>query len=244
MAGPVEDVGGGPVLGGPAGVHDQDVVGDLGDHAEIMGDDDDRRAELGLQFGDQVEDLSLHGDVQRGGRLVGDQQLGIVAQRHRDHHPLSHAAGELVRVVGHPDRGLRDADPGQHVDGALAGLLAGRLAVVDPVRLGDLVAHLVEGVQRGQRVLEDHGHLGPAELPHPGRVRVGQFLAVQPDLAGDPRLGAAVQAHDAQAGHALARARLADDAERAAAVHAERDAVHRLDQAVVGREVDVQVFDL
>ena len=57
-------------------------------------------------------------------------------------------------------------------------------------------------------------------------------------------LAALVQAHDAHAGDALPRARLADDAQRAAAFQAERDAVHRLDQAVVGREVDAQVLDL
>ena len=35
------------------------------------------RAELLLQVPDQVEDLRLHGHVERGGRLVGDQQLGV-----------------------------------------------------------------------------------------------------------------------------------------------------------------------
>jgi hypothetical protein len=33
-----------PWLCHPARVHDQDVVGQLGDHAEIVGDDDDRGA--------------------------------------------------------------------------------------------------------------------------------------------------------------------------------------------------------
>ena len=65
----------GAVLDALAAVHDQDVVGQLGDDAEVVGDDDDRGAELLLQVADQVEDLRLHGDVERGGRLVGDQQL-------------------------------------------------------------------------------------------------------------------------------------------------------------------------
>ena len=58
----------------------------------------DRRAELGLEPVDQLEDLRLHGHVERGRRLVGDQQLRLVDQRHRDHRALAHAAGELVRV--------------------------------------------------------------------------------------------------------------------------------------------------
>ena len=46
-----------------------------------------------------------------------------------------------------------------------------------------------------------------------------------------------VQAHDRQAGDALAAAGLADDAERLALLDREADAVDRLDDAVVGAEV-------
>ena len=47
---------------------------------------------------DQREDLRLRGDVERGRRLVGDQQRGLEHQRHRDHDALALAAGELVRI--------------------------------------------------------------------------------------------------------------------------------------------------
>ena len=63
-------------------------------------------------------------------------------------------------------------------------------------------------------------------------------------MPGDLRLGALVQAHDAEAGDALPGTRLADYAQGAASLDAERDAVHCLYQAVLGREVDVQVLDL
>ena len=46
-----------------------------GDHAEIVGDQDDRQAVAVAQLEQQAQDLRLHGDVERGGRLVGDQQL-------------------------------------------------------------------------------------------------------------------------------------------------------------------------
>ena len=62
-----------------------------------------------LQLGHQVEDLGLHGDVERGGRLVGDQQLGAAGHGRGDHHPLAHAAGELVRVLAQAARGVGDA---------------------------------------------------------------------------------------------------------------------------------------
>ena len=51
-----------------------------GDDAQVVRDQDDRRADLVAQLADQVEDLRLDRDVERGRRLVGDQQLGL-AQR-------------------------------------------------------------------------------------------------------------------------------------------------------------------
>ena len=110
-----------PGLDGPARVHDQHVVRDLADHAEIVGDQDDRRVELALQVGQQIQDLCLHRHVERGGRLVGDDQVRIVDQRHRDHRALPHAAGELVRILVDAPVRLRDADPVEHLDRPRAG---------------------------------------------------------------------------------------------------------------------------
>ena len=58
------------------------------------------------------EDLRLDGDVERGGRLVGDQQQRPVQQRDRDGDALAQAAGELVRIGFQPLVGRRDADRG------------------------------------------------------------------------------------------------------------------------------------
>ena len=55
-------------------------------------------AEVADQRGEQVQHLRLHHHVQRRGRLVGDDQPRAAGQRHRDHHALLLAAGELVRV--------------------------------------------------------------------------------------------------------------------------------------------------
>ena len=40
----------------------------------------------------------LHGDVERRGGLVGDQDVGAGDQHHGDHDALAHAAGDLVRI--------------------------------------------------------------------------------------------------------------------------------------------------
>ena len=148
-----------------AGVHHHHLVGHVGDHAEVVGDQDDRGAELLLQAAHHLEHLGLHGDVERGGRLVGDEQRRVQRHRHRDHRALAHAAGELVRVVVDPPVRLRDADQARAVRRPASGPASLDMSVVRADHLDDLPADLVVGVQAGQRVLEDHADLGAADRP-------------------------------------------------------------------------------
>ena len=106
---------------GPAYIT-HDLVAGLGDDAEVVRDEQDRHAELALQLREQLEDLRLDRDVERGGRLVGDQQLGLARQRHRDHHALPHAARQLVRILVDALLGRRDADEPEHLDRVVARL--------------------------------------------------------------------------------------------------------------------------
>ena len=63
-----------------------------------------------------LQDLRLHGDVERGGRLVGDQQVRLVGERHGDHHALALAAGQLVRIALEPPGRIGNADLGQQFE--------------------------------------------------------------------------------------------------------------------------------
>ena len=49
--------------------------------------------------------IRLDRHVERRRRLVGDEQLRVARERHRDHHPLAHPAGELVRILVDASRG-------------------------------------------------------------------------------------------------------------------------------------------
>ena len=80
-----------------AQVHHRDAVGDVADDAQVVRDEDVRQPELRLEVLEQVEDLRLHRDVQRGDRLVGDDQLRVERERPRDPDPLPLTARELVR---------------------------------------------------------------------------------------------------------------------------------------------------
>src|SRR5439155_16742241 len=97
---------------------------------------------------------------------------------------------------------------------------------------------------RRHRILEDHRDVVPTDLAQAPVVHRQQVLAVEQRLAARDRGPARVQAHDRQAGDALAAAGLADDAERLALLDLEADAVDRLDDAVVGAEIRAEIVDL
>ena len=83
--------------------HDHHPVGKFAHQVQVMGDHQHRHAVVFLQAVNQVKNLAAHGDIQRGGGLVGQQQFGFAGQRHGNHGALALAAAELVRVsVGAP----------------------------------------------------------------------------------------------------------------------------------------------
>ena len=104
-----------------AGVHDHDPVGDVGDHAEVVGDEQDRGAEPVAQVAQHVEDAGLHGDVERGGRLVGDEhaagwQATAIAIITRCRMPPESWCG----YCSSRSRGERDADQVEQLDRPVA----------------------------------------------------------------------------------------------------------------------------
>ena len=82
-----------------AEVHHRDAVAHVAHDREVVGDEDQRQAEVALEVAQQVEDLRLDRHVERGDRLVGDDQLRLERERARDADALALAAGELVRVA-------------------------------------------------------------------------------------------------------------------------------------------------
>ena len=122
-------------LGDAAGIHDGDPVRRLGDHAHVVGDEHDGGAVLAPEALQERDDLRLHRDVERGRRLVGDDELGLGAERERDHDALAHAAGELVRIAVDAPLRRRDADLGEQRDRALA-----RAAPAESAGVGRIVS--------------------------------------------------------------------------------------------------------
>ena len=199
MPGAAEQVVHRRALDDAAEIHHRHLARDMLDHGEVVADEQIGEAELAPELVEQVEDLRLHGDVERGGRLVADHDARPQHERARDGDALALPAGELL---GEPRRHLRrEADAGEHLRHALAPL-RGRDALRGE-RQGDDVGDAVARVERGIRVLEHRLDHARALLP----VHVGEPPPVDQHAAGD-RLQ---QAEDDARERRLAAAGFADD---------------------------------
>ena len=225
-----------------AGIHDDDLVAQLGDQAQVVRHKEDRAIETVLQLAQQMDDLRLERHVERRRRFVGDQQRRVHHQRHGDAYSLAHATGKLVRVLVEPRDRVRDADETEHVGGAA--LLFG-VRRVEPVEDVDhLGADGDDRIEGGHRVLENHRDLLAAQ--------VAQFVIGHAQNVGTlERHGAAVD--DSVGGQEpqqrvdkrrLAAAGFADDADNLVLGHRQVDVAQGPHGAAQGPVADRQVADL
>jgi hypothetical protein len=189
---------------------------------------------------------SLDGHVQRCRGLVGDQQLGLAGQRHRDHHALLLAAGQLVRVGLHAALGLRDAHLAHQFLGALERRGLGQAHVLHQ-RFGQLRADGKDRVERLHRVLEDAGDVLAAQPLQLGQRGLEQVAPLPQHLS----LALGVVGQQVEDGHrrdALARARFAyqrDDGILGDVEAHARDGLGALQHAIdlAHAEANLQVLD-
>ena len=241
-----------------AGIHHGHSAGDLGNDGEIVRDEEHGQAEFGAELCEQIEYLGLDGDIERGGGLVGDEQLRAVDDGHGDHHALAHAAGELVGIVAGAAVGFGDGDIRHGLNGKAGGLALGMRAV-SQYGLRDLVADPHDGIESGHRLLEDHGDARAAQLAHrvvgQRRETSGCTVLRKENLTGDPCLGRQ-QAHDGERSNGFAGAGFADQAEDFAGSDGEAEVADRGEEVCGDSrprlsarpkggsgEVDVQVAD-
>ena len=101
----LEDLLGRALLGDLSAVHEEHARADLSGKAHLVRDDDHRDAVAG-EVGDDLQHLADHLGVERGGRLIEEQHIGLHRQRPHDGDTLLLPAGELggigVRLVLKP----------------------------------------------------------------------------------------------------------------------------------------------
>ena len=150
------------------------------DDGKVVGDEQIGQPLLALQIHHQVDDLRLDRHVERGDRLVGDDQLGIERQRAGDRDALPLTAREFVRKGVH--LAAPQADLIEQAGDEPLLFLATR-DVVHLQRLADDVAGRHARIERGKRVLKDDLHLA-AIGPHVVLAEPGHVMPVKPDRAG------------------------------------------------------------
>ena len=109
-------------------------------------------------------------------------------------------------------------------------------------RFDDLRPHRHVRRQRRERVLEDHGDLGAAELVQLLRRQAQQFLAAITHAAGDLAVGGQ-QAHRRQEQLAFARTRFPHHAQAGAFMNIQAHAFDGMNLAVLCGEAHIQIAD-
>ena len=79
-----------------AQIHHRDAVGDVFDDVQIMRDEQVRQPHALLQIVREVDHLRLNRHIQRGDRLVADDELRLDGERAGNADALALAAGKLV----------------------------------------------------------------------------------------------------------------------------------------------------
>ena len=118
-----------------------------------------------MQARHQRQNLRLNRHIQRSGGFVGNQHARLADHGHGNHHALTHAARELVRVLVQALAGGRHFNLLQRAQRLRTGC-SGVQAQVQAHRLGDLLAHRQHRVQAGHGFLKNHGDLVAAQLAH------------------------------------------------------------------------------
>ena len=225
-----------------ARIHHRHFVAGFEDEPEIVGDEQRRSAGAGGEVLDERDDARFHRDVERGGRLVEDEQLRLRQQRHRDDDALLLAAAQLMRIGAHDAVGIGQAHGLDHVDGAATGFVA-RDLVVDQRHFHQLPADEHGRIERGHRLLIDHRDLRAADGAQL-RVREARHVAA---LEADRAIGDAPEpreiAHDRERDRRLAAARFADQSHRLPGHDPARKVHHRRNFRGAGEERDAETVD-
>ena len=197
--------------------HDQNPIGEIAHHRQVVGDKQIGQAQLFAQLYQQVKDLRLGRHIQRRHRLVADHQPGLEDQRPGNADTLALATGELVGQTR--QTAARKTDGIQHCQACLLALSRVVLSV-QALYAVEKGLHAVARVERGVGVLKDHLHLTPPAQQRfaleAGDITPGKF---------DTAAAGGQQAQQGAAEGRLAAARFANQPHALALAHFKADAV-------------------
>ncbi len=145
------------LLDDPPGVHDDDPVGDVGDDAEVVRDEDDPGAAL-LAQAPQLVAGSAPGSSRRARSSARRRSAGSASRRAPSRSSRAGACRRRTRAGRSAARSRARGMPTRSISSTARarGRVLGDLVVVHADLLDDLVADPVDRVERAHRVLEDH----------------------------------------------------------------------------------------
>ena len=108
----------------------------------------------------------------------------------------------------------------------------------------DLPANLSDRVESGARILEDHGDLSPAQVPHRRFLGSCDVDATEGDRAVRDASGTIQYPHDRERCDRFPGPGLSDDGQRLPLADGDVDVLDGADGAIAGRELDRQVADI
>ena len=208
------------------------IISNLRHHPQIMGDEDDAHPMLALELLNEFENALLNGHVKGGGRLVGDEDVGVARDGHRNHHALLLAARKFVRIRRENLLRTWQHHLVEQINHTLLGLLF-RERSVQFQRLHNLFAAAENRIEGGHRLLKNHPDFASADVAHllftkrKQINRLGRFFGRSRREQDFTALNAgnllAEKAHHRQSRHRLARAGLSHNAQRFPPFQIKRD---------------------
>ncbi|MOA20668.1 hypothetical protein D3C78_1411240 [compost metagenome] len=161
----VVQIAGGDGLHHPPGVHHQHAIAETAHQIDVMTDKNQSQTTRFHQIVQQPQHLQTHRHVERGGRFIGDHQIRVSDQHHRNHDALPLPARNLMRIeVIHPLR-LADAHHIQHLQHFGFGLRFAPRMVRQP-GFSNLITDANHWIERVFRVLHDHRDALTANAAH------------------------------------------------------------------------------
>ena len=203
-----------------------------------MGNEDDADAVFLLQRAQQVEDGLLYGDVEGCGGFVGDEDIWVVDESHRNHHALLLATADLVGIAVENLLGAGEEHLLEKFDNAVLEVFR-VLKVLREVRtehLHHLCAAFLYGVEGGHGLLENHRDATAADVAELLLGEGEEFIAVEFGTTADGGVSGQ-QSHEGQRADTLAAATLAHDAECLPALEAQIQILHHRTSVESHRQV-------
>ena len=80
-------------------IHDPNEVRYAFDDRDIVADEEEGQPQVGLQTCEEIQNLRLHRDVERGNRLVGYDEARMGRDRARNRNALPLSSGQFVRIL-------------------------------------------------------------------------------------------------------------------------------------------------